>query len=324
MAVYTPVDRQALAALLRRYRVGGLLGFEGIEAGIENTNYFVDTSTGRYVLTLFEIIDPPQLAVFLALLEFLAGRGVPCARPVPDRRGRLLQSFLARPAALVERLPGASVNAPSRAHCREVGRALAALHRAGRGYPGVVPDIRGRAWHRSVAERLLGVLPAGEAALLRAELCTLSPLEASPLPAGVIHADLFRDNVLFEGGRLSGILDFYYAFTGPLLYDLAVTANAWCARADGGLDEARLQALAGAYAAARPLQRDEVGAWPTMLCAAALRYWLSRAHDRRFPRRGALGAVKDPAPLRRMLLHRREHAAALRSMLERAVAGGVR
>jgi len=314
VAVYTRVGRAALERFLEDYHVGGLVAFEGIRGGIENTNYAVDTTAGRYILTLFEVFGAAELERFLALMTWLAGRGFPGARPVPDRGGRTLRSLEGRPAALVVRLPGEGVKASAAAHCAAVGRVLATLHRIGADYPRTVPDIRGARWHLATARRLLPVLDRERAALLREELEHQRRVRRRGAPRGVVHADLFRDNVLFEGERVSGVIDLYYACTGPLVYDLAVAANDWCARTDGGLDPGRVRALLGAYAARRRLVPAEAGLWPAMLRAAALRFWLSRLHDAHFPRAGELTRTKDPEPLRTVLLHRRRHEGELRAL----------
>ncbi|HYW92192.1 MAG TPA: homoserine kinase [Gammaproteobacteria bacterium] len=294
MSVYTKVERKDLEAFLGRYDVGGLISFQGISAGIENTNYFVTTSGGEWVLTLFETLEYHELPYCLNLMDHLAAEGLPSPAPVSDLRGHFLGQLLERPAALVARLPGRSVEAPDESHCAAMGRVLGKLHVAGLSYPGFRTNSRGPHWWTRTAARVLPVLSTADATLLREELRYQHQARRLRLPRGVIHGDLFRDNVLFRDGRLSGLIDFYYACNDALLYDLAVAANDWCTTADGDMEPARLRAALEAYAHSRPFQPDEAKAWNTMLRAAALRFWLSRLHDLHFPRPGEITHTKDP------------------------------
>ncbi len=301
MSVYTTIERDELVDFLRRFELGELVDFAGISAGIENTNYFVTTTSGEYVLTIFEELTAGELPFFLDLMAFLAEHGVPSAHPLADRQGRYLQTLKDKPAALVQRLRGHNIETPAPAHCAAIGGALGTMHRQIGAFEGRRPNPRGPAWRRETAKRVLPRLGEAEAALLRAELDFEARFRLDDLPRGVIHADLFRDNALFEGEELTGIIDFYYACEDALLYDLAVTVNDWCTREDGELDETRVTAMLAAYAAERPFTALEAGAWPVALRAAALRFWLSRLQDKLFPRGGAITHIKDPAYFQRIL-----------------------
>lgn len=301
MSVYTTVERAELEAFLRHYRLGELVDFEGISAGIENTNYFVTTTHGQYVLTLFEALSAAELPWFLDLMAHLAEHEVPSAHPMPDEQGRYLRTLNGKPAALVQRLAGRSVEHPSPRQCAELGRALGHLHVAGRAFPGRRENKRGPHWWQETARQVLPKLTAGEARLLQAELEFQRQHRHDTLPQGVIHADLFRDNALFVDHHLTGIIDFYYACNDVLLYDVAVTVNDWCTRPDGSLDRERLAPLLAAYRRERPFTAAEGPAWPVMLRAAALRFWLSRLKDLHFPREGELTHTKDPDAFRRIL-----------------------
>jgi homoserine kinase type II len=315
MAVYTPVERSALTGFLTDYDIGTALAFEGILDGIENSNFFLDTTRGRFVLTLFEALSARELPWFLELMAFLNAQGIPCARPVADRDGTYLHQMHGKPAAIVERLRGASVETPTPETCGAVGRALARLHLAGRVFPDQRDDARGLQWHAAIASKLHDHLADGDRALLDDELDHWRRNERAQLPGGVVHGDLFRDNVLFEGNRVSGLIDFYYACHGPFVYDLAVTANDWCSDAQGGVNGAAMHGLLQGYGEIRRFHTDEVQAWPGMLRRAAMRFWLSRLYDARFPRPGQLARTKDPHEFRRILLHRRVSGESLREAL---------
>jgi homoserine kinase type II len=308
MSVFTTVTPDELRVWLRGYDVGELIDLQGISAGIENTNYFVTTSGGRWVLTLFEKLTAAELPFYLGLMAHLARLGVPSASPVTDRGGRHFSSLNGKPAALVARLEGRDVADPSPVQCAAVGAVLARLHLAGQSYEGRMDNPRGPAWWTAALPEILPFVSAADAALLRDEIAWQATVDRSALPRGAIHADLFRDNVLFEGDRVAGVIDFYFACTDTLLYDLAITANDWCVCDDSRLDPSRLQALLQAYAAIRPLGAAEQAAWPAMLRAGALRFWVSRLYDFHRPRPGALTHAKDPAHFRRILLQRREGA----------------
>jgi len=301
MSVFTTVSTEDLQYWLQDYAVGELQELRGIAAGIENTNYFVTTSGGRYVLTLFEKLTAQELPFYLNLMAHLAERGVPSAHPVANRAGHYLGALNGKPAALVARLDGSDVSVPTNAQCAAVGAVLARLHLAGESYPATMNNPRGPKWWTGVLPDILPFLPAPEAAMLQDEVRFQSQYRFSDLPRGAIHADLFRDNVLFADGRVAGVIDFYFACTDVLLYDIAITANDWCVGADGTLDTARTRALLDAYAAVRPYTAVERGAWPVMLRAAALRFWVSRLHDFHLPRAGEMTHAKDPGHFRRIL-----------------------
>ena len=315
MAVFTPVTRAQLAHWLERYDLGELLGFEGIASGIENSNFFVTTSAGRFVLTLFERLGNDELRFYLGLMHHLAARGIPCPDPVADRAGVFLGRLEGKPAALVTRLAGHAVVQAQPAHCAQVGALLARMHRAALGYESRQPNPRGMDWKTGAAPEVLPFLDGLQSALLVDELAQQQAFAASTLraalPSSAVHADLFRDNVLFESApdgspRLGGVIDFYFAGVDAWMFDLAVAANDWCIDdASGEFDPARFDALARAYAGARALLDVERTAWPMMLRAGALRFWLSRLHDLHLPRPAEMVTPKDPAHFERILRARR-------------------
>ncbi len=301
MAVFTSVSEAELTAWLGGYSIGQLLELQPIASGIENTNYFVTTSNGRFVLTLFEKLTADELPFYLNLMAHLSRHGIPCPSPVANRRNQFLGTLNGKPACIASRLSGKSTTAPSVAQCAAVGAMLGRMHIAGQSFSQVMPNPRGAAWRAATAPQVRPFLDAEQAALLDSEVALHARLNWATLPQGVIHADLFRDNVLLEENRVGGLIDFYFACGDALLYDVAITVNDWCMNAGSTLDNVRAQAFLRAYHAERPLLDEESQAWPLMLRAAALRFWLSRLYDLYLPRSGELVNAHDPRHFERIL-----------------------
>lgn len=306
MAVFTTVSEAELNAWLADYSLGQLLDMQGIASGIENTNYFVTTSNGRFVLTLFEKLSKDELPFYVNLMAHLARHGIPCPNPMANRHNQFLGTLKGKPACIVSRLGGRSIIEPNLAQCAAIGAMLGQIHIAGMSFSQIMPNSRGTAWRAVTAPQVRPFLDAAQTTLLDTEVALHGDLNLSDLPQGVIHADLFRDNVLLEENRIGGLIDFYFACTDALLYDVAITVNDWCM--DGNkLDVQRAQALLRAYHAVRPLLDSERDAWPLLLRLAALRFWLSRLHDLHLPRDGELINAHDPRHFERVL---RNHIAA--------------
>jgi len=316
VAVFTEVTADEARAFVARLQVGELVGLRGIQAGIENSNFFVDTrdargTTHHWVLTVFERLTFEQLPFYLELMRHLAERAIPVPMPQADANGALLHALKGKPAALVDRLPGGHQLAPDVHHCTQVGAMLARMHLAARDFARTQPNLRGLAWWNETVPVVLPHLAAPQAELLQSELAYQQHVAASSayaaLPRGPIHADLFRDNVMFEPGetgheRLCGFFDFYFAGVDTFLFDIAVCLNDWCIDlASGALAEDRAAAFVGAYAAIRPLAGNEQRLLPALMRAAALRFWLSRLWDWHLPREASVLKPHDPTHFERVL-----------------------
>ncbi len=321
MAVYTEVSFDEAAALLRTLNLGELTHLQGIKGGIENTNYFVtserDGEVLEHVLTLFERLGFEQLPFYLHLMKHLADQGIAVPNPAADAQGQLVHRVQDKPAAVVNKLRGKSQLQPTAQHCHAVGTMLAQMHLAGRGFGMSQPNLRGLPWWNETVPVVLPFLSAAQAELIRSELAYQNQVAASAdyaaLPRGPIHADLFRDNVMFDGDALTGFFDFYFAGCDSFVFDMAVCLNDWCithsadAR-DGQHDAERAQAFVAAYQAVRPLSEAERGLLGAMLRAGALRFWISRLWDLHLPREAAMLQAHDPAHFERVLRQRVQHA----------------
>ncbi|WP_292038099.1 homoserine kinase [Massilia sp. UBA6681] len=314
MAVFTAVSLDDLSQWIKQFPLGDALALQGISSGIENSNFFLTTERGEFVLTIFENLRFEQLPFYVQLMRHLAERGIPVPAPVPTIDGELVVTLQGKPAIIVSRLSGASQLDPQPAHCAEVGGMLARMHLAAQDFALHQPNLRGLDWITATAPTVLPLISQAEADLLRNEVGFQSDFARTAtyaaLTRGPVHADLFRNNVMFEGERLSGCFDFYFAGVDTWLFDVAVTVNDWCVDlASGVLDEARVRALLEAYHAVRPFTQEEQAAWLPMLRAGALRFWLSRLYDLHIPREAELLTPHDPTHFERILRARIERGA---------------
>lgn len=316
MAVFTEVSPDEAAELLRLLRLGELTHMAGCAGGIENTNYFVSTTqegvVHDYVLTLFERLSFEQLPFYLYLMKHLAQNGIPVPDPAADTAGRTLHSLKGKPAAVVNKLRGRSELAPQASHCEQVGAMLARMHVAGLGYERYQPNLRGLSWWNDTVPVVLPHVTPEQAALLRSELAYQNHIAATAayaaIPKGPVHADLFRDNVMFEDGQLTGFFDFYFAGCDAWLFDIAVCLNDWCIHLETGEPNAeREAAMLDAYAAVRPLTAEERELLPAMKRAGALRFWISRLWDWHLPREASMLKPHDPTHFERVLRQRLQH-----------------
>lgn len=316
MSVFTPVSDAQARALLEHYTLGELESLEGIAQGVENTNYFLTTTTGEYVLTLFEHIPREELPFYVGLLDHLAHRDIVCPAPLRRDDGEFLCEVAGKPAVLVTRLPGAPITTPSEDDCRAAGRILGDIHVAGIEYDAGLANARGRAWRESFASKVAGKLSRGENELIESENRYQALHDDAVLPQGVIHGDYFHDNVLWDDEGTGGVIDFYFACDDALAYDIAIAVNDWCVNPDATLDHARTRAFLSGYEVHRPLEAGERSLWPVMLRRAALRTWLGRLGYNHFPRDAHMTIDKDHGFSRRLLEHHIAHARELQDTLE--------
>jgi homoserine kinase type II len=313
MSVFTPVSSDEARALLEHYTLGELEKLEGIAQGVENTNYFLTTTTGEYVLTLFEHIPREDLPFYVGLMDHLAGEGVACPAPMRRDDGEMLGEVNGKAAVIVSRLPGAPDTQPDAKRCHRAGEILAAIHVAGEDYDAGLGNWRGRAWRERFAADVAPKISRAENDLIASENRYQSMQDDSVVPVGIIHGDYFHDNVLWENDGDGGVIDFYFACDDALIYDVAIGVNDWCVNPDATLDPERTHAFIAGYERNRPLEDMERELWPAMLRRAALRTWLGRLGYNYFPRDSHMTIPKDHAFSQRLLEHHIAHARALAS-----------
>ena len=307
MSVFTPVSKQEAQDFLGGYALGDVESLEGIAAGVENTNYFLTTTTGEYVLTLFEKQSIEDLGFYLHLMEYLAENEFNCPRPqirfAAQQRKELFGILNGKPTAIVSRIPGAPLHEPEAADCYAVGELLAEMHEIGIDFDMGMNNWRGKAWRESFAIEAAPKLAAAQNALIASENAFQAQIDQTAIPQGVIHGDLFRDNILWSDEGVPGVIDFYFACDDCLLYDIAITANDWCINPDATLDHARAAALLEGYQEVRAFEDNERALWPAMLRRAALRTGLGRLGYEHFPRDSHITHAKDHAFAERLLRH---------------------
>ncbi len=303
MSVFTSVSEEEMRLFLEDYNIGELVELKGIAQGITNTNYFVTTTENRYVLTVFEVLKSDELPFYLYLMKHLSERGVVAPEPVARQDGALQGLLSGKPACLISCLPGRDIQETNTEQCYSIGCTLAKMHLAGADFSMKMDNPRFNHWWRQQAERLYPLMLGEDAILLSNTIAFLNKNLDTHLPRGVIHADLFKDNVLVTNGRVTGLIDFYYACNGSFVYDLAITINDWTAEKSGQLNQEKLDALIAGYNSVRPLSAEEKEYLPIAQQAACIRFWVSRLVDCYFPAQGEMTYIKDPNIFREILLN---------------------
>lgn len=302
MSVYTTVSDEEMRVFLADYDLGEFVALQGIAQGITNSNYFLTTSTGRYVLTVFEVLQQEELPFFLELNQHLSRNGVACAAPIARKDGRLDSVLAGKPACLVTCLQGSDTSWATEAQCFHTGAMLAKMHLAGQSFEKKMDNPRYTTWWHDACSQLLPVLNEDDARLLQNEIAAFDRNRRDDLPSGIIHADLFKDNVLLDGETVAGFIDFYYACNGDFMYDLAIAVNDWARTADNTLDHTLEAAFIRGYESVRPLSDEERTYYPIAQRAGCIRFWVSRLLDFHFPQSGEMTFIKDPNAFRDLLL----------------------
>jgi homoserine kinase type II len=312
MSVYTSISDKQFSEILKNYSLGDFLHAQGIQAGIENTNYFISTTKGEYVFTLFEKINQQELKFYISLLQKLSIAGIACPQPQVDINNQIINEINNKPFTIVTRLKGKNITSVNARQCKAIAIELAKIHSMPLSISEPLQNRRGKAWRENAAKNLIGKLSNNEAELLSSEIKFYQSFDDSSLPKGIIHGDLFKDNALFAGDQLSGIIDFYDACYDNYLYDIAITVNAWCIN-KSGIEQKNKEAsktlvniFLDSYQSIRPLTDAEKKAWPIMQRIAAMRFWLSRLDDSLNPtiptsQPGILTHSKDPKEYQRIL-----------------------
>ena len=301
MSVYTPVDNNDVESLSRLYPLGRVRQLEGIEAGVQNTNYFLYAQTGDYVLTVFETIDHRQVERSMRFMHYLSLHDVPSSDPLVSINGNYVETLHNKPVAIVKRVVGASSEKASDDQLQSLAQAVATWHIAVQHYDERWDTRFDGIWQRDTAQLVLPQLESGQRELLTRQLQNSRQISCESLPCGIIHSDLFRDNALFEGSKVTAIIDLYDIYYGSFIYDIAVIINDWCQDDAGLVNLSRARQFIRYYQQQRVLNDDEIRLLPMMLKAAALRFWLSRLHALMYPKSGSLALCKDPKEFERLL-----------------------
>tara|TARA_B100001750_G_C15516136_1_gene607355 strand:+ start:2199 stop:3164 length:966 start_codon:yes stop_codon:yes gene_type:complete len=317
MSVYTKITNGELDLHLKNYSLGKIIKFSGISEGIENSNYLLNTESGDFILTIFEAISADRVVNYLSFMNHVNNKGLLSPLVIETNDGELFKNIKNKPAALIQKLEGKSITQPANEHCAQLGKVLAGFHSCGSDFSlentnTKIRNSRGGVWVEEAFEKLKDVIDAHQLKLIERAIEFRQYLFSQkksllPLPAGMIHADLFRDNILFFKNKISGIIDFYYSFHGPYIYDLAVVANDWCNQKNSSLDKERLKSLITEYKKIRKITSEEKVVWKPALVTAALRFYLSRLIDLHYPKIGELTHIKDPSIFENILIDRIEN-----------------
>lgn len=302
MSVYTKPSQDEINTFLDSYDLGEVISLKGITQGITNTNYFLTTSTGSYVLTIFESLKKHELPFFLELKRHLSNLQISCPTPISRKDGQLASTLSNKPACIVSKLKGRDISHPNNTQCFNTGKMLATVHLAGQSFPMQMKNTRYTEWWKNSTKKLLPVLGQDDANLLQSEITYLDKHLNKNLPKGIIHADLFKDNVLLEGDNVTGFIDFYYACNGDFIYDLAIAINDWARTASNSIDPNLANAFLRGYTSIRPINTEEQSQLHIAQRAGCIRFWVSRLLDFHFPQEGDLTFIKNPNSFKNLLL----------------------
>tara|TARA_B100001057_G_scaffold218596_1_gene218734 strand:- start:6285 stop:7229 length:945 start_codon:yes stop_codon:yes gene_type:complete len=304
MSVYTKITKDALTDHLRNYSIGKVKGFEGISDGIENTNYLLLTEKGEYIFTIFENLDKERVDEYLNFMNYLNNADFRCAHVELTNSNELSIAVLNKPSAIIEKLEGKSILDADVNHCHQIGQLLSEFHNKGSSFSISLKDSRDLQWKINTNSKLSEAITKSQKKLIEKAIELNKSFEKIELPVGKIHADLFKDNVLFNNNRISGMIDFYYSCDGSFLYDIGVVVNDWCINKDGSVNQNKLVEFTNGYQKNRKLSNQEKDSFAKALCSAALRFYLSRLHDLHFPKIGEMTHIKDPSIFENILSDR--------------------
>ena len=307
MSVYTILKNKHIKEILSLYNIGSLKSFDGISDGITNTNYFLNTDKGKYVITIFEDIKKTKVTKYLKLMNFFSKKGLCAPEIMITKSGDLLTTVEKKPCSIMQKLSGKTVNESNNMLCKSLGEVIGTFHNFSQQYQGIISNSRDIKWIEKTIKKIEGHLEPNQLNLIKHCSKVFKKIFSSNLPNGVIHSDLFRDNVLANNNKITGIIDYYYSFNGPLIYELAVIANDWCVNKNGSINANKYNSFINSYDSVRPITKKEIKLMNSAMIAAGLRFYLSRLVDMIFPKVGEITHIKDPSTFENILKKRLEN-----------------
>ena len=307
MSVYTILKNKHIKEILSLYNIGSLKSFDGISDGITNTNYFLNTDKGKYVITIFEDIKKTKVTKYLKLMNFFSKKGLCAPEIMITKSGDVLTTVEKKPCSIMQKLSGKTVNESNSTLCKSLGEVIGTFHNFSQQYQGMISNSRDIKWIEKTSKKIEGHLEPNQLNLIKHCSKVFKKIFSSNLPSGVIHSDLFRDNVLANNNKITGIIDYYYSFNGPLIYELAVIANDWCVNKNGSINARKYHSFINSYNSVRPITKKEMKQMNNAMIAAGLRFYLSRLVDMIFPKVGEITHIKDPSTFENILKKRLEN-----------------
>ncbi len=307
MSVYTILKNKHIKEILSLYNIGSLKSFDGISDGITNTNYFLNTDKGKYVITIFEDIKKTKVTKYLKLMNFFSKKGLCAPEIMITKSGDLLTTVEKKPCSIMQKLSGKTVNESNSMLCKSLGEVIGTFHNFSQQYQGMISNSRDIEWIEKTSKKIENHLQPNQLNLIKHCSKVFKKIFSSNLPSGVIHSDLFRDNVLASNNKITGIIDYYYSFNGPLVYELAVIANDWCVNKNGSINATKYHSFINSYNSVRTITKKEMKQMNNAMIAAGLRFYLSRLVDMIFPKVGEITHIKDPSTFENILKKRLEN-----------------